>query len=196
MNYDFQNLTQTTQGIHNEAVNQLETDKTNFLSALKEWGNGPNPYYKDYFPSLLQFVEKYLEWHITSPETRVWKHQMFSGIIPQSNWGVGNIFGPLLHFLGYHVYDDGSFSVKWVKHTYETDFKEHDSKVYESPTKKYLGTKDASEDDYKDAFPILIDDFDGTQNPQVILDAMLKHEANQKRKQNEWEALCMERLYN
>jgi hypothetical protein len=40
--------------------------------------------------------------------------------------------------------------------------------------------------DYKDAFPVLVDDFSGTQDPAIIVEAMLKHESNQLKKQAEY----------
>lgn len=76
----FDSLEEKVNTIHNKAVSQLEEDKEDFLRNLREWGEGPNPYFKGYFPSLMKFVELYLEWHTTHS---YWKHRMFGGMIHQ-----------------------------------------------------------------------------------------------------------------
>lgn len=182
----FDDLEEKVNAIHNKAVRQLEKDKEDFLRNLREWGEGPNPYFKEYFPALMKFVELYLEWHTTHSH---WKNRMFGDMIPQPSWGDGNVFGPLLHFLSYHVYDDGSFSVKWFKDIYRMDYEEIDGKVYSFPTTEYLGRVETTLEDYENAYPVLVDDFDGTQDPAVIVDAMLKYMDNQRRYSEEMENL-------
>ena len=161
--------------IHCSIITELTEGHRCFKERLNEWKNGPNPYYQDYIDSVLQFVAKYLEWETASGETRHWKHQMFREMIPQDT----DVFGPLLHFIGYHVYDDGSFSVKWFKDVYENG----DG----FGSRKYVGRKEVEPASCDKCYPVLIDDFDGTQNPQIIVEAMLLHEQNQKRAQEEWE---------
>jgi hypothetical protein len=186
MTQQLRNVQVMVDDIHNKATAQLERDREDFLSNLEKWGCGTNPHHKSYYPALLTFVEKYLEWHTASPESRMWVYQMFSEVIPQPCWGDGNIFGPLLQFLGYHVYDDGSFSVKWYKHLYKSELREFEGKTYEYPTSEYLARVETTPGDYKDAFPVLVDDFSGTQDPAIIVEAMLKHESNQLKKQAEY----------
>ena len=181
MNTFFDGLEEKVNVIHNKAVSQLEEDKENFLRNLREWGEGPNPYFKEYFPALMKFVELYLEWHTSSDAPSYWKRRMFGDMIPQSEWNDGNVFGPLLHFLSYHVYDDGSFSVKWFKDIYKKESREIDGEIYEFPTTEYLGRVETTPEDYENAYPVLVDDFDGTQDPAVIVDAMLKYTDNQRR---------------
>lgn len=173
----FDDLEDKVNAIHNKAVSQLEEDKENFLRNLREWGEGPNPYFKKYFPALMKFVELYLEWHTSSDAPSYWKHRMFGVMIPQSEWGDGNVFGPLLHFLSYHVYDDGSFSVKWFKHV----LKEEPQEITDRSVTGYFDVVETTPEDYENAYPVLVDDCDGTQDPAIIVDAMLKHMDNSRR---------------
>lgn len=169
------NLFEKIDSIHNAIITELSDNHRLLKERLDEWENGPNPYFREYIHNVLKFVEKYLEWETASGETRHWKHQMFHGMIPQET----DIFGPLLHFIGYHVYDDGSFSVKWYRDIYKKDKKGFH-------TSEYLGRKEVEPASCSKCYPVLEDDFDGTQNPKVIVEAMVLHEQNQKRAQEEW----------
>lgn len=162
--------------VHNDIVRELNDNHLHFLRNLDEWKNGPNPYFQEHIDSALTFVSKYLEWETTSGDTRHWKHQMFREIIPQDT----DVFGPLLHFIGYHVYDDGSFSVKWYRDVYERDEKGF-------RTCEYLRREEVEPASCPKSYPVLVDDFYGVQDPKVIVDAMVLHEENQKRAQEAWE---------
>lgn len=79
--------------------------------------------------------------------------------------------------------------MKWFKEVFEREPKEVDGEVYEFPRAEYLGRLETTPEDYEDAFPVLVDDCDGTQDPAVIVDAMLKYQDNQRRYAEEMENL-------
>jgi hypothetical protein len=185
--------------VHHNIIEELRDNHRCFKDRLDEWKNGPNPYFREHhLDSVLAFVSKYLEWETKSGETRHWKHRMFGEIIPQDT----DVFGPLLHFIGYHVYDDGSFSVKWFRDVYKTKEKEYEGKTYSFSTSEYLGREEVEPASCDKCYPVVVDDFYGTQNPQVIVDAMVLHERNQKKAQEEWErkvdeiTACLDELRN
>lgn len=174
------NIIESINKTHDNAVSQLEEDRNILVNCLKEWADGPNPYFKEYLPSVLNLIDKYLEWHNTSGETRHWKHQMFGKVFPCGSWRGNEVLGPLCHFISHEVYDDGSFSVVWYKNKYEERTREVAGKQITLPTGKYLGQEVTSEDDFKNGYPVVEYDFYGTQDPGVIVRAMEKYEHNQK----------------
>ncbi len=79
-----------------------------------------------------------------------------------------DIFAQLIHFIGYHFYDDGYWNVKWFKDVVDVD--------------TFITNEvETTEDDWDNGYPVIVHE-DVTQNPKIIVDAMIKHEENMKLK--------------
>lgn len=181
-----QNITNMALGIYNQTIKEIEINYNNFLTRLNEYKYRSNPYFKDTIDDVLLFVEKYFKWY-TSPDKRYWLHQMFDGIIQQET----DIFGPLLHFISYHIYDDGSWNVKWFKDVYETKKKVIDGVEVDWPTFEYIGREETTEDDWENGYPVVVSE-GVTQHPKTLLRAMLKYEENKKKSREYYENLHKE----
>jgi hypothetical protein len=161
----------TARTIYNQTINEIERNYNNFLIKLREYKYGPNPYYKNTIDDVFLFVEKYFEWHTRSEETRYWKSRMFREMI----WQGEDIFGPLLHFISYNIYDDGGWNVKWFRDIYDAEL-------------EVINREETTEDDWENGYPVLVCE-DVTQDPKVILRAMLKYEENKKKEAKYYEKL-------
>ena len=170
-----QNITSTAQVIYNQTIKEIEDNYNNFLARLNEYKYGSNPYYKDTIDDVLLFVEKYFEWY-GSPHKRQWLHRMFDEMI----WQEADIFGPLLHFISYHIYDDGSWNVKWFKDVYETKKKVIGGVEVDWPTFENIGREETTEDDWENGYPVVVSE-DITQDPKILLQAMCRYEENKKK---------------
>jgi hypothetical protein len=178
-----QKITSTAQVIYNQTIKEIEDNYNNFLARLNEYKYGPNPYFKDTIDDVLLFVEKYFEWY-NSRHKRQWIHQMFDEMI----WQEADIFGPLLHFISYHIYDDGSWNVKWFKNVYETKTMVIGGVEVDWPTFEKTIREETTEDDWENGYPVLVNE-DVTQDPKTILRAMLKYEENQKKLEKYYDEL-------
>jgi hypothetical protein len=178
-----QNITSTAQVIYNQTIKEIEDNYNNFLARLNEYKYGSNPYYKDTIDDVLLFVEKYFEWY-GSPHKRQWLHQMFDEMI----WQEADIFGPLLHFISYNIYDDGSWNVKWFKDVYETKKKVIGGVEVDWPTFENIGREETTEDDWENGYPVVVSE-DVTQDPKILLRAMFKYEENKKKEAEYYENL-------
>ena len=182
-------LVERINDVHCDIIKKMNDNHKHLVDRLNEWKNGPNPYFKGYIDSVILFVDKYLEWETKSSETRYWKRIMFKEVIQQET----DIFGPLLHFIGHEVYDDGSFTVKWYKDCYEIETKEIMGHTLEIPTSKHLGREEVEPASCFYCYPVVLYDYNhGTQNPQEIVDAMILHEKNQQKAMEERMRECAE----
>jgi len=179
-----ENITNMAQVIYDQTIKGVQDNYNDFLARLDEYKNGPNPYYKDTIDDVLLFVEKYFEWYTKSGETRFYLNRMFGKMIYQE----ADIFGPLLHFISYHIYDDGSWNVKWFKDVYKTEKKVIGDIEIDWPTSEYIGREETTEDNWLYGYPVLVDE-DITQNPKTILHAMFKLEENLKKRQEYYKNL-------
>jgi hypothetical protein len=165
-----ENLHRKIDELHHEIITNLTKTHKRFKERLNEF------YGIEHDEYMLQFVEKYLEWETTSADTKYWKSKMFGGIIPEET----DVFGPLSRFIANYFYDDSTFSVVWYRGIWDVKG-------------NYVGREEVPSPCDK-CYPVIVDDFNGTQEPKVILDAMITYEENQKKEQEEWEKFVNERM--
>jgi hypothetical protein len=103
-------------------------------------------------------------------------------------WQEADIFGPLLHFISYNIYDDGSWNVKWFKDVYETKKKVIGGVEVDWPTFENIGREETTEDDWENGYPVVVSE-DVTQDPKILLRAMFKYEENKKKEAEYYENL-------
>lgn len=159
--------------ITEQNVKRIQEDSAHFKRNLEEWKNSSNPYFTERIDDIIVFVEKYLQWR---RELSYEFYTMFYNVMWKENY---NIFDPLLHFISYHVFDDGEFKVVWYKHEVVTKPKDIGDKILDFPTGEVAEVESTSDD--IEAWPVLTTDCnDGTQNIRVVIDAMNKFEENLK----------------
>lgn len=139
-----------SQAIQEKIQKSVETDYLDFITFLEKIKN----------PLITKFLEKYLDWHVNN---NVNTYVMFDQVIDQSE---RYLFPNLISFASNYFLDDSYFSVNWYEHEFSDN-----GDVVDVPCEK----------ESMFAFPIVTFDLDnGTQDPQVILDAMNQYEKNQQ----------------
>lgn len=145
------NIPEVVDQITNERINRIRESSECFKQRMEEWKTSDNPYFKERMDDVLLFVEKYLQWR---KERAIAFYAMFYDAMWSENY---NIFDPLLHFIGYHVFDDGDFKIVWHRRVYGKDIVE------------------STEDD-ENSYPVLVTCCDGFQDVKIIIEAMDKYE--------------------
>jgi hypothetical protein len=141
--------------IYSGIIKQFTEDFFKFLTQLSKIEKDPKVY---------KFVEKYIQWY-SDKDTEMMCYRMFREVIYQGDF---YFFSSLNSFIDNYLYDDSYFVVKW----YRTEMDNDNSEIIYVECDK--------EDMF--AFPIVkADDDNGTQNPQVLLDAMTQFEINENK---------------
>lgn len=110
-------------------------------------------------PKIIEFVEKYIDWYV---KNGVMAYRMFSKVIDQDpNYIWGNLWSFCINYFN----DDSLFSINWYTN------KRIDGEIKKVPADK--------EDIH--SFPVVEwDDDNGSQDVNLILDAMEQYEKNEK----------------
>jgi hypothetical protein len=123
-----------------------------FLSFIEEMND-----YSD--PKIHEFVDLFVSWYLDKKQKDQWLCELFHNIIVLDDT---SIIWSLDHFIGYHLYDDGGYSVWWKT----SEFADGTCTIVDEYHTEYV----------KGSYPVIKHDTDENhhQNVQLLIDIMNK----------------------